>query len=102
MRPDVQIVSYFSIETDLAEELSSWPEFVSGQGYDVDLRSEHGDQQVSVRFVAETEAETNHVRVTGSSPGDLFDRVLGRVMHALAAHSDSLEIRRLDDRSFCP
>jgi hypothetical protein len=32
---EVHIQSYFSIETDLANEMRSWPEFTSGSGYAV-------------------------------------------------------------------
>ena len=69
MSPKVEILSYFSIETDLAGEMRSWPELVSGTGYDY----------VEVRAIAE---------------GPLFDRVLGRVIYALAAHSDNLQVWR--------
>lgn len=96
MKPEVHITSYFSLETDLAAELSSWPEFVSGREYDVDLESADRSQHVTVRFVSGTEDEGPYVRVAASAPGELFDRVLGRVTHAMAAHSDDLMIHRWD------
>src|SRR6478609_939189 len=45
---DVRLDSHFSLPTDLAAELGTWPEFVSGHEYDADLRS--GDEFVSVRL----------------------------------------------------
>ena len=96
MKPEVHITSYFSLETDLASELSSWPEFVSGREYDVELESADKSQRVTVKFVAGTGNEGPYVRVAASALGELFDRVLGRVAHALAAHSDYLMIHRWD------
>jgi hypothetical protein len=91
--PEVRILSYFSLETDLATEFRLWPEFESGSGYDVELRS--GDQVVSIEFVPGTEDDSPHVRVVGNAVSPLFDRALGRVVHALAAHSDNLMIDRV-------
>jgi hypothetical protein len=42
-----------------------------------------------------TPEEAAYVRVISSAPGVLFDRVLGRVTYALAAHSDNLIIDRV-------
>ena len=88
----LRIGSYFSIETDLAEEMRSWPEFVSGSGYDVELRDTSTGQSVSVRYVES--GEEAHVHIVGSGEGSLFDRVTGKVIHAMSAHSDSLWIDR--------
>ena len=92
---EVHIISYFSLETDLAAEMRSWREFKSGDGYSVELASPDGDEAVSVGFVQRGADETACVRVTSPAPGALFDRVLGRVTHALAAHSDNLMIYRV-------
>ena len=35
----VYVESYFSMPTDLAGEMRDWPEFVSGHGYSVQLKS---------------------------------------------------------------
>jgi len=86
----VQIVSYFSLPTDLAAEMRTWPEFVSGDGYNVRLASQ--TESVEVELIGR---EERHVAVRGSGPGELFDRVLGRVVHALAAHSDNLMVDRI-------
>ena len=86
----LRIGSYFSIETDLTGEMRSWPEFVSGNGYDVDLRAPSTGESVSVRYVES--GEEAHVYITGE--GSLFDRVAGRVVHAMSAHSDLLWINR--------
>jgi hypothetical protein len=87
---EVRVVSYFSLETDLAGEMRSWMEFVSGEGYEV--RFESPSETVDVRFAG---SEDSHVVVRGTGTGELFDRVLGRVVHALAAHSDHLVVRRI-------
>ena len=36
---EVRVLSYFSIDTNLAGEFGDWPEFVEGEGYDVRLES---------------------------------------------------------------
>jgi hypothetical protein len=88
----LRIASYFSVETDLAGEMRSWPEFVSGSGYDMDLRDASTQESVTVRYIES--GEEAHVHITGSGEGSLFDRVAGRVIHAMSAHSDSLFIDR--------
>ena len=92
MKRETQIISYFSLPTDLAGEMRDWPEFVLGQGYSVDLKSSDFAETVSVRFIEDSEA--NYVSVNGEGMGTLFDKVLGRVIYALAAHSDTLMIDR--------
>ena len=90
MKRETHIISYFSLPTDLAGEMRDWPEFVSGQDYSVDLKS--SAETVSVRFVED--GEEHYVLVSGDGAGTLFDRVLGRVIYALADHSDNLMICR--------
>lgn len=94
MAPRITIISYFSLETDLAGEMRSWPEFVSGSGYDVELKVPDSDERVSVRYVTGDGENYDHVDVTATGTGLLFDRVLGRVIHALSAHSDDLVVSR--------
>jgi hypothetical protein len=89
---EVHIVSYFSLPTDLAAEMRSWREFVSGEGYSVRLAS--ASERVDVGIV-EGKDEMPYVFVRGAGSGDLFDRVLGRAVHALAAHSDNLMVDRV-------
>lgn len=86
---EVHIDSYFSLETDLAAEFREWPEFRSGRGYEVELCDEA--ERVSVALM---KPDDPYVSVVGSVGGQLFDRTLGRVVHALAAHSDNLMINR--------
>jgi len=90
MKRETHIISYFSLPTDLANEMRGWPEFVSGQEYSVNLKS--SSETVSVRFIED--GEEHYVSVSGDGAGTLFDRVLGRVIYALAAHSDNLMIDR--------
>lgn len=85
---EVRILSYFSLPTDLAAAMRAWPEFVGGAGYDVDLRSPN--ERVEVRFA------TDELIVRGQGDGELFDKVLGRVVHALAPHSDYVGVQRYD------
>ena len=87
---EVQIVSYFSLPTDLAAEMRSWDEFVSGEGYSVRLASASETVDVGI-----AEDDDRYVFVRGTGAGDLFDRVLGRVVHALSAHSDNLMVDRV-------
>jgi hypothetical protein len=88
---EVHILSYFSLDTDLAAEMRSWAEFVSGEGFNVRLAS--CSEAIEVQL--EKEDEQKYVAVRGSGKGELFDRVLGRVIHALAAHSDNLMVDRV-------
>jgi len=83
---DVRLDSYFSQPTNLAAELSAMPEFVSGQEYEADLRSQ--GEVVSVRL--QQDEGTPFVRIRGVGEGPLFHRVLGAVIHALSAHSDDV------------
>jgi len=96
------IRSYFSLPTDLAAEFSAWPEFVSGREYNVDLLS--ADEAVHVRLYREMEEGEEYppyVSVRGTGDGPLFHRVLGVVIHALAQHSDDLQVERgLDAHPF--
>jgi hypothetical protein len=92
MKRETHIISYFSLQTDLAFEMRDWPEFVSGQGYSVDMKSPTSGEIVNVRFVEA--AEERYVSVSGLGAGTLYDRVLGRVIYALAAHSDNLMVDR--------
>jgi hypothetical protein len=84
---DLRIESYFSLPTDLAGEMAAWEEFVSGSGYNVDLRS--GSSSVTIRF--ERSDESQFVRICGTG-GPLFDRAVGAAVRALAAHSDTLVV----------
>jgi hypothetical protein len=88
---EVHILSYFSLETDLAAEMHTWVEFISGEGYSVRLASPSETVEVSLA----EEEEQKYVVVRGTGTGELFDRVLGRVIHALAAHSDNLVVDRV-------
>ena len=88
----IQIISYFSLPTDLAEQMRGWPEFVAGDGYSVDLKDTASGEVVSVRYVDGD--EDCYVTVETSSAGTLFDRALGRVVSALAAHSDNLLVSK--------
>jgi hypothetical protein len=92
MKRETHIISYFSLPTDLASEMRDWPEFVSGQDYSVDLKSSDSAGTVIVRYVDDD--EERYVSVRGNGAGTLFDLVLGRVIYALAAHSDNLMIYR--------
>jgi hypothetical protein len=90
----LHITSYFSLETDLASEMRSWPEFVNGAEYDVYLMDSVTKEEVQLRFV---EGEHSpYVEVSSNSCGNLFDRAVGRAVHALAAYSDNLMIDRMD------
>ena len=88
---EVHILSYFSLPTDLAAALRNWPEFRGGQDYAVDLSDAR--ETVTVRRIEPADAEP-YVAVSGQGDGTLFDRALGFVVHALAAHSDYLMVSR--------
>ncbi len=83
------ILSCLSRPTDLATEMREWPEFVSGEGYGVELLGSTPEDAVSVSMNADRE-----VVVSEPSASLLFDRVVGRVVHALSGDTDSLLIRR--------
>lgn len=56
---------YFSLPTDLANEMGDWPEFVSSQEYSVDRKS--STETVSVRYVED--GEEHYVSVSGEARG---------------------------------
>jgi hypothetical protein len=87
-----RVDSYFSVPTDLAAELRPWHEFVDGAGYVAELKG--SDERVSVSLRPATDEDSTHVLVVGEGSGDLFDRVLGRIVYALSAHSDSVWVSR--------
>ena len=86
----IRIYSYFSIPTDLAEEMRNWPEFVDGHDYTVDLKDTASAEAVFVRYV---EADEDcYVTVEAAKACPLFDKVVGRVICALSTHSDNLMV----------
>lgn len=87
---EVILRSYFSLPTDLAGEMRRWKEFVSGKDYSVDLMNSETGETVAVRFVEKD--EDCYVIIKCSNPDELFDRVIGRAVRALAMHSDNLMI----------
>lgn len=89
---EVHIVSYFSLPTDLAASMRDWPEYRGGEEYSVDLASLDGE----IVTVRKEKGDDTYVAVVGTGQGHLFDRVLGRVTHALAADSDNLMVYRRD------
>jgi hypothetical protein len=82
----VYIDSYFSLPTDLAAEMREWPEFRSGDGYHTVLQT---DTEV-VSTSLEDDDGTPFVLVRGTGDGQLFFRVLGVSLYALAGHSDDV------------
>ncbi len=91
MRKLLHIRTYDSIPTDLAGEMRSWREFVSGAAYTVHLLDERSGEEISV-CMRETSDDFATVIVEGSSQGPLLDRVLGRTIQALSKHSDNLMV----------
>ena len=83
-----RVDSYFSLPTDLARGMRNWDEFVRGEGYSVELESEH--EKVTVALVAAEGDDTQHVVVRGEEGGRLFLSVLGYVTYALAGNSDEV------------
>ena len=89
----LRIYSYFSLDTDLAGEMREWPEFVNGEGYSVDLKDVSANEEVFVRFF-ESPDSFPYVQIWSNNPGPLFERVVGRAVVALSAHSDNLMVDR--------
>jgi hypothetical protein len=92
MNKALHIGSYFSLPTDLAGEMRSWPEFVGGEGYSVDLRNPQTGEAVTVRYVEVDEVPW--LIVDSPAAGGLFDRVVGRTVEALSHNSDSVWVER--------
>jgi hypothetical protein len=72
--------------------MREWPEFVAGEGYSVDLNNSATGEAVTVRLMEKD--EDYRVVIDSVVLGELFDRVVGRVVHALSAHSDALMVSR--------
>lgn len=88
---EVIIWSYFSQPTDLASEMQNWKEFVNGEGYSVDLKSDVSGEEVTVRLIEEW--EDSYVLISSPASNELFDRVVGRVIWALSKQTDFLKVR---------
>jgi hypothetical protein len=95
MTRQIKIVSYFSIPTDLANEMRNWKEYISGEGYSVDLKNAETGEEVTVRYF-EKENDFDFVIVNSNIASELFDRVVGRVICALSMHSDNLMVYRIN------
>ncbi|HEX8410439.1 MAG TPA: hypothetical protein VF883_16355 [Thermoanaerobaculia bacterium] len=72
--------------------MRTWPEFVRGEEYSVEL--ERDDEQVSVFMVERSVDDHAYVVVRGEFGGRLFLLVVGAVTYALAAHSDDVTVMR--------
>ena len=72
---EIHVLSYFSLDADLAGEMREWPEFVSGSGYASRFDVSQHRRKVAVRFVADADGEPMHVAVSTPVAGALFDRV---------------------------
>jgi len=92
MTREIIIRSFFRYPVDLAAELRDWREFVAGEGYSVELFDGKTGEKVSVRHVWGWEDE--HLIITSTAPGELFDRVVGRVVRALSMQSGYLKVQR--------
>jgi hypothetical protein len=93
----LRIDSYFSLPTDLAGEMSVWPEFVEGLEYSVDLKDSATGEEVSVRSIEpETDDDSPHIQIRSNQYGTLFERAVGRTDFAMSAHTDNLMIARRD------
>src|SRR5262245_4148423 len=91
----IRIDSYFSLPTDLANEMREWREFVSGEEYSVDLKDIATGEEVFVRLIEPSEEGFSpHIEIWANNPGQLFERVVGRVVFAMSAHSDNLMVAR--------
>jgi hypothetical protein len=91
----LRIDSYFSLDTDLAAEMSDWPEFVKGFEYSVDLKDSVTNEEVTVRLIEpKTDDDHPHVQIHSNQYGALFDRVAGRTVFAMSAHTDNLMVAR--------
>ena len=86
---ELQIVSYFSIETDLAKAFSGWPEFVEGEGYRVLLKSS-GGEQVDIEY--EEKEEMSYIKIYSNKGGKVFERAVGLSTYLLSQHSDNLVV----------
>tara|TARA_R110000868_G_C10894324_1_gene763835 strand:- start:1191 stop:1427 length:237 start_codon:yes stop_codon:yes gene_type:complete len=76
--------------------MKMWPEYESGEGYTVQLKSLETEEMVEVGYVEEEEdgEYPNYVYVRSTMGKALFERVLGVVTYALAQNSDDLTIFR--------
>lgn len=94
LKREVYMDSHFSLPTDLAAEMKSWPEFVSGSEYTTSLQS--GEERVATSLAYDEGRP--FVLVRGSGNGVLFFKVLGMALYALAGSSDDVwpRVKRWD------
>jgi len=86
MKKCLEVLSYFSVPVDFAEEFRDWKEFVGGSNYDVRFENPDTSEIVSTRY-EEREAEALVV-IESNTPGGLMHRVSGAVINLLSARSD--------------
>lgn len=78
--------------------MNTWPEFVEGIEYSVDLRDSVTDEAVSVRLIdPKTDDDHPHIQIRSNKYGTLFERVVGRAVFAMSAHTDNLVLMRWPD-----
>ena len=92
----MRIYSYFSLPTDLAGAMRDWPEFVSGEDYDVELKNDSTNEKVSVNLIERSKDEQVFVRISANRKEGLYERVVGRVIIELQPHTDNLMIENMD------
>lgn len=91
-------------QVDLAAEMRDWQEFVEGEDYSVDLEDTITGEIVLVRYSDDGWGE-EYLSIKSNAPGALFDRVVGRVVRALAMQVGELKVRRFPsdpERLFTP
>ena len=62
----MRIYSYFSLPTDLAGAMHNWPEFVSGEDYDIELKNDSTDEAVSVKLIERGDDGQAFIRISGN------------------------------------
>lgn len=92
MTKEIIIRSYFSLPTNLAQEMRNWKEFVNEEDYSVDLSSDETGETVTVRYIEK--GEDYYVLIVSSIGGKLFERVVGKTVIAMSMNSDNLMVSK--------
>jgi hypothetical protein len=91
MAQEIIIRSFFTSESNLADEMRDWKEFISGDGYSIELEDRVTGEKITVR--EESDWEDRYIVIESLSENELFDRVIGRVICSMSKHSGYLKIK---------
>lgn len=100
---EINIWSFYRAPVELFAEMRKWSEFSTGDDYSVVLKDKATSEIVTVEYISDW--GDDYLTIKSDAPGEFFDRVVGRVVRALAERSGYLKVTRTpynEERLFIP